>query len=89
MGLPLLLDAVTEDTVGTPYRLEAPCSVYVFGTFGNGTVTLSASPTESGTYVPIKAITAAGAVNVDLIGRYWLKATLSGSTNPTITARTG
>lgn len=85
-----LLNAVTEDTTGTGAELTGPCSVIVRGTLGDGTVHLEAADADSaGNYEPIgrdAQVKAPGWVTVDILGTYFLRARIVGSTSPSCTA---
>lgn len=87
----LLLNAVTEDTNGTPVSADGGSKTLVVWStdFGGGTVTVQVSPDAGTTWIPLAqsgvalAFTANGAHIIDRLGQGLLvRAVLSGSTTP-------
>jgi hypothetical protein len=80
----LLLDGVTEDTAGTGATHTGPCSVFVYGDLGKGHIELFAAPSDTaGEYSPagrISRLSHPGSFICDLVGTYFLKASLVGAT---------
>lgn len=85
--MPTLLD-VTDNSVGTRKRVYGPCSVFVEGTIGGGTVTLSACRESDGELVTVETITSESVVTDNIIGPHYLQATLAGATTPDLVVRT-
>lgn len=87
----ILLNAVTANDAGTGKPMNNPVTVYGYGTFGGGTVTISIAPDiegAAGTYVSMTTMTANAVANIFVFGKYWIKAALAGSTNPVLSVRT-
>jgi len=65
--------------------------VHVFGTFGSGTVKIEASMSDSGTadYAPISgaSFTANGYLNIRVAGVKRIRATITGSTTPSVVVK--
>lgn len=86
-----LLNAVTADTTGIGKLLKSPVTVYVDGTIGGGTVSIQTARDvggEAGPYAEVKSMTATGRENIFVFGSYYMRAVLSGATNPILTVET-
>jgi len=87
-----LLNAVTEDTTGSGAAMTGPCTVWVSGSAGGGTVEIQAASSDTaGKYVPMGRITQIQhprPINVEAYGSYYVRAVLRGSTSPSLTVET-
>lgn len=89
-----LLAAVTADGAGTGFvpallgrELPVKAELVAYGTFGSGTVTFAQTPDGGTTWITLGTATAAGRVEVFLYHAGAIRASLAGSTAPTLTAK--
>lgn len=85
--MPVLLQA-TNNATGNPVRVVGPTTVFVEGSLGGGTITLSAQREASTSSVSVATVTTTGVVHDGIIGPHYLKASLSGATSPNVTVAT-
>lgn len=64
--------------------LDGTYSLFAFGTFGTGTLTIEASPDKGTTWFAVVAFTANGRESHYLSANEIIRATLSGATAPTV-----
>jgi hypothetical protein len=66
------------------FRVVGPCTIFVEGTIGGGTLSVTAARATGGTFIEINSLTAVGVFTDNIIGPHYIKATLTGATNPAL-----
>lgn len=90
-----LLNGVTSDTTGSGASHSGPCSVFVRGDLGGGTVTIQVSD-DNTNFVKADNVStpnpanfkAPGSLALNCQGTYYVRAILEGSTSPSCTVVT-
>jgi hypothetical protein len=79
----------TDNGTATRQLLSEPCTVFVDGTFGSGTLSLQVSRTSTSDLIEIASFTTDGVVNVNFVGPYYITGVLTGATSPSLNVGSG
>lgn len=86
----LLGPGLTADKSNADRQLVVgPCTFWIEGGLGGGTVTFKVSRTATSTQVTLTTTTSAGVINDAIIGPHYVEAELSGATAATLTVAIG
>lgn len=79
----------TDNGAATRQRMGEPCSVFADGSFGGGSLAIQVSRTATSNLITLATLTTDGVVNINILGSYYVTATLTGATTPSITVGSG
>lgn len=78
-------DLTADQSNHARVRVIGPCSIFIEGGLGGGTVTIKASRTSTSTQLTLTTATDAGIINDAIVGAHYLEAELSGASAATLT----
>lgn len=88
---PFLMNEQTADATGSARLRTRPCTVFIDGNLGGGTVSIEAAPDVNGVagdWLEIYNTDEASRFNCIMLAKYWLRAILADSSGANVTVQT-
>lgn len=77
--MPMLLKDVASNTTSDGYSVQGPCNVIAGGSFNGGSAVIQVASMDDDNFATVHTFTEAGAIVLDMVGTYRIRAAFTGS----------